>query len=170
MEIKDWINILAILSAPIVAVQIQKWLERSREKISRKIQLFKTLMSTRASRMSPSHVQALNLIDVEFNETKYEPVVTAWRTYLDHLSHDSNRTGWSEKNDELFIELLYQMGYSLDYNFDKVMLKRTSYIPVGHADIETEQQIIRQGFAKIFSDKSAFPVFFVNEKTNEHIK
>jgi hypothetical protein len=28
--------------------------------------VFRTLMTTRASRMAPDHVQALNMIDVEF--------------------------------------------------------------------------------------------------------
>jgi len=66
MELKDWITILAIIIGPILAVQAQKVLENSRIKKQRRLHLFHTLMSTRASRVSNAHVSALNMIDIEF--------------------------------------------------------------------------------------------------------
>lgn len=65
MEIRDWLNIIALIIAPILALQIQKWLEKYREDRKRKLDIFKTLMSTRANRVSIEHVEALNMIDVE---------------------------------------------------------------------------------------------------------
>lgn len=37
MDIGIWINIAAIIIAPIVAIQIQKWVERIRESKMRKV-------------------------------------------------------------------------------------------------------------------------------------
>lgn len=160
MEYKDVIMTIAVLLGPIAAVQIQKWLEQSRNKTERKLQIFKTLMSTR---VSIDHVQSLNMIDVEFIGKKYKKVITAWRDYHDHLSNVVPQLpGWKDKNDDLFIDLLFAMGESLGYKFDKVMLRRTAYSPVAHGNIEFDQETIRRGLATILSGKAAFPIFFTN--------
>ncbi|MEQ9467003.1 MAG: hypothetical protein RLN88_06290 [Ekhidna sp.] len=171
MEYEDIIMTLAVILGPIAAVQIQKWLEQTRNEQERKLELFKTLMSTRATRVSIEHVQSLNMIDIEFNGKGYEHVITAWRNYHDHLSNgDSKSTSWMDKNDDLFIELLYEMGTSLNYTFDKVMLRRTAYSPIAHGDIELDQQAIRRGLATILSGNAAFPVFFTNNVGEEKPK
>lgn len=63
MTISNWLVITAIIVAPILAVQIQKFIESKKEKRARKIQIFKALMATRATPLSPLHVEALNMID-----------------------------------------------------------------------------------------------------------
>ena len=85
MRITDWLMIVAVLLAPLVAVQVQKILERYREDRARKLNVFKTLMATRAATISAQHVQALNTIDLEFQGKKYKAVTDSWKTYLDHL-------------------------------------------------------------------------------------
>jgi len=82
MTTSDWVMIGAVLLAPLVAVQVQKWLERWREESERKKQIFKRLMATRATRLDPSHVTALNMIDLEFEE---KAVLERWREYMDSL-------------------------------------------------------------------------------------
>lgn len=56
--ILPWITILAIILGPIFAVQTQKWIERDAAAKGRKLQLFRTLMATRASRLSMDHVNS----------------------------------------------------------------------------------------------------------------
>ena len=63
MTLTDILTILAVFLAPVVAVQVQKWLEVFREQRARKLWIFKTLMATRAATVSQEHVQALNMID-----------------------------------------------------------------------------------------------------------
>lgn len=77
--------VISTLIAPLLAVQAQKWLERYREDHERKLRVFKILMATRAATVSPDHVQALNMIDLEFQGEKCKKVRTEWKTYLDHL-------------------------------------------------------------------------------------
>ena len=86
MTLNEVLTIVAIVIAPVVAVQVQKRLEVFREQRGRKLWVFKTLMATRAATVSADHVQALNMIDLEFREKRYKRVTVAWKTYLDHLS------------------------------------------------------------------------------------
>lgn len=168
MDTKDIIMTAAVVIGPIAAVQTQKWLESFREGLRRKLDVFKTLMSTRATRVSINHIQALNMIDVEFTAKKYKKVTDAWRMYQDHLSNKgTDEHAWLARTDDLFIDLLFEMSKSLGYKFDKVMLKRTAYSPIAHGDMEFEQQIIRRGLASVFSGNSSFPIYVVNNDFDE---
>jgi Family of unknown function (DUF6680) len=169
MTIADWLMIGAVLLAPLIAVQVQKWLEYWREKRMRKINVYKTLMSTRAARLDPSHVTALNMIDLEFQE---KPVIEKWREYMDCLGgapqipptdalekerdkYQNDLKVWSEKYDDKFIDLLYEMGHVLKYKFDKVHLKKAIYHPQGLSNLEMEQQIFRKAAISFLSGHHA---------------
>lgn len=170
MSIANWLMIVAVLLAPVVAVQVQKILERYREDRARKLSVFKTLMATRAATVSPQHVQALNTIDLEFQGKKYKCVTDSWKTYLDHLSHypkeeEKQQTVWAERRVDLLAKLLMEMGKSLGYSFDEVHVRRAIYAPEAHAQIENENLLIRQGLVRLLygeahlkMDVASFPV------------
>jgi len=83
MTISDWLVIIAVIVGPILAVQIQKFIENRNTIKERKMHIFKTLMATRATTVSPLHVEALNMIDIEFhNDNK---IVDAWKLLLDNF-------------------------------------------------------------------------------------
>ena len=156
MRIADWLMIVAVLLAPLVAVQVQKLLERYREDRARKLNVFKTLMATRAAVVSPQHVQALNMIDLEFQGKKHRAVTDAWKTYLDHLAHypkddEKQQPAWAERTPDLLAKLLLEMGKSLGYVFDEVHVKRGIYAPEAHAQFETEERLMRSGLGQIAS-------------------
>ncbi|MFA4915514.1 MAG: DUF6680 family protein [Syntrophales bacterium] len=170
MRIADWLMIVAVLLAPLVAVQVQKLLERYREDKTRKLNVFKILMATRAATVSPQHVQALNMIDLEFQGMKYKGVTDAWKTYLDHLYHypkddEKQQPIWGERRVDLLAKLLMEMGKSLGYVFDEVHVKRGIYAPEAHAQFETEERLIRGGLVRLLygdahlkMDVTSFPV------------
>ena len=58
MNTTEIITIAAILSGPIVAVQVDKLIGRNREIKNRKLSIFKTLMATRGATLSYVHVEA----------------------------------------------------------------------------------------------------------------
>ncbi len=164
MDITDIIMIFAVFLGPIFAVQIQKYLEIKRESRNRKLYIFHTLMSTRATTLSQNHVTALNMIDIDFYRNK--KVIDAWRIYYDHLNSQSSNESiiaWSEKCVELLVELLYTMAQYLEYDFDKVQLKRGCYRPMGHDDIESDQRKILKGLTSILDGKNAIPITFKSE-------
>ncbi|MCX4291475.1 MAG: hypothetical protein OSJ36_06785 [Odoribacter sp.] len=167
MECSDIISICAIIAGPIFAVQIEKYLERRRENKNRRLSIFKTLMATRGTVLSWDHVEALNRIDLEFSgNKKFEKVIQAWKAYFDNLSQKytpEEEAIWVNKNRDLLADLLYEMGHSLGFGFDKILIKRNVYSPVGHAKIEFEQEQIRKSMLEILSGDKGFPITLISD-------
>ena len=154
MTLNEVLTIVAIVIAPVVAVQVQKRLEVFREQRGRKLWVFKTLMATRAATVSADHVQALNMIDLEFREKRYKRVTVAWKTYLDHLSSypkdaENLQPIWGERRVDLLTNLLLEMGCSLGYEFDEVHVKKGIYAPEAHGRLEDENMLIRRGLLNL---------------------
>jgi len=158
MTISDWAIVLATIVGPILAVQIQKVIERMREKRNTKLMVFRQLMATRAARLSPEHVQALNMIDVAFYKTK--KVREAWKALFDSFcrkaSDQTEDKILSEERDRLLVELMYEMAQSLGYDFDRTHIKNQAYTPQAHGEIEVEANFIRRTLAKMLLDDGAF--------------
>lgn len=85
---RDWLIIVATLLGPLFAVQVSQYLDRRRQTREERLGIFKTLMATRAARLDPRHVEALNQIDVVFHDDSRndKAVRNAWKQYLDHLA------------------------------------------------------------------------------------
>lgn len=155
MTLTNILTIAAILLAPLVAVQVQKWLEVFREERGRKLWIFKTLMATRAANVSPDHVQALNMIDLEFRGRRYKKVTDAWKAYLDHLASfpkeedETEQKRWGENRVDRLASLLIEMGKSLGYEFDEVHVKKGVYAPEAHSQIENENTLVRRGLIRV---------------------
>lgn len=165
MTIADALIILATLGGPVIAVQVTRYLDDRKEERGRKLQVFKTLMATRAYTLSPVHVEALNRIDLEFSGDKKSErkVIEVWRQYLDLLGDKSlSPEQWGIKRVELLVELLYAMGQSLDYDFDKTQIKNATYSPVAHGRIEEEQQAIRTQTLELLQGKRVLPMYVTN--------
>jgi len=177
MNISDWLTIIAILLAPIVALQIQKYIEDRKEIRARKMQIFRTLMATRATRLSPNHIEALNMIDIEFY--KNQEVTKNWSLLLDNFANypqNPNDKDYQirlnscvEKSNELFVDLLFKMAKSLDYEFDEVHLKRNIYMPRGQIDTILGQEFIRRAFVEVLSGKRSIPINVTNVMKNSKV-
>lgn len=175
MSAHDWITIIAIIAAPILAIQAESIIQRKREKKQRKIDIFTTLMATRATPLSQEHVEALNKIDIEYYDNS--SVRELWKALLDcYANFPQNQsmpnfqnlldTKREEAKDRLS-DLLYEMAKTLGYKFDKVHLKRAAYLPRGHFEETFEKNLIRKGIlgllGSIIKEKS-IPVSVANRK------
>jgi hypothetical protein len=149
--------VFAVLVSPLLAVQADKYLSRKREEKQRKLDVFRTLMATRAAGLSPAHVDALNRIDIEFHDNAR--VSEAWKAYLDHLNDRSlTLETWNARRLDFVADLLHAMSNSLGYNFDKTHLKRATYYPQGYGDIEQDQQSIRKGLVEVLGGQKSLPM------------
>ena len=102
MSWKEIINLLAIILGPILAIQVSQKLEDYKQRKARQVNIFKVLMATRATPIDVRHVEALNMIDIEFNgkNSKEKDVLRAWKDYLDHLRNNaSSLEFWGPKKD-----------------------------------------------------------------------
>jgi hypothetical protein len=172
MNIAEGVLIAVTFAAPVAAVQAQKWIERHREKRRGKDYVFRTLMATRAARVSAEHVQALNMIDLEFygGGTKEKKVREVWKQYLDHLNTRYDKeaaAAWGMRQDELFVDLLYEMANCLGYDFDKTHIKNSSYSPVAHGNLGHDQNLIRWGLVKILTGNASIPVTLTPRSTED---
>jgi hypothetical protein len=163
ITISNLVMIIAVIAGPILAVQIQKYIEGKREAKERKIHVFKDLMATRASTLAYQHVVAINLVGLEFQGKEFSKVVNAWKTYLDHLGSypnddESMAKIWGEKRNDQLSDLLYEMGISLGFEFDKVHIKKAGYVPKAYTDREQEQDFIRRAVADVFLGKRELPM------------
>jgi Family of unknown function (DUF6680) len=139
-------TIAAIYYGPISALKVQRKLDEEREARNRKLNIFKTMMSNRATRLSPLYIQALNMIDVEFtaNNEKEKAVRDAWKELLDLYTNFKTTPNATEKADDLNAALLAAMGRSMGYDFDKVYLKKGAYYPEFLGNVELEQHSLRR--------------------------
>jgi hypothetical protein len=160
------VTVIVVFVSPIIAIQVQVYLDRKREIKKRKLGIFKTLMGTRMSRLSVNHVDALNMIDLEFdgkdkNESK---VIEAWNKYRTHLFRDNRgldeekMKAWQEEGLDLFVVLLDKMAKCLDYDFDSNELKRNAYAPIAYEDEEKNQRLLREGMLQILFREQALRV------------
>ena len=163
-------TIVAIIVGPIIALWIQRDSERRREQHNRKMVIFKELMATRATTLSHRHVDALNAIEVEFSKgggKGDKQVLNTWRLYLDHLNTPGTLSGdplrrWTEQGLDLITNLLHEMSQALQYDFDKVALKKNVYAPRGHYQDEMEQSLLRRHVIEITAGKR--PIWITAEE------
>ena len=66
IRITDIIMIIAIIVGPIIAVRITEKLRLKKDSRDRKVHIFRTLMATRSAPLAAMHIEALNLVELEF--------------------------------------------------------------------------------------------------------
>ena len=165
MTTADWMQVLAMLVSPLLAVQATRWIDRARESRARRVNIFRVLMATRAAGLSPAHVEALNLIAVEFDKAlgKDKRVIEAWRAYLAHLNERCYPPDqWPTRRMDLLTELLYVMSRRLRYDFDKTHIRTSVYSPVAHGELEDDTLVIRKCFRELLELKRPLPMHITN--------
>ena len=77
---------------------------------------------------------------------------------MDHLNNrlpDDQIQLWIAQGAELFTNLLYAMAQDIGYKFDRVQLKRDSYSPVAHGELESENAELRKATLSLVTGKHA---------------
>ena len=166
------IYMFTILLAPLVAIQVTEYLQKRKEARGRCLWIFKTLMATRASRLSLDHVQALNMIDIEFHGRgkKSKAVLEAWKAYLNLLGlpvTPETWQVWASRRDDLFVELLYTMAQDLGYIMGKTDIRSTSYFPNAHGKVEDDNTQIRTGLLELLAERRALRVTVDNSRVSK---
>jgi len=156
------LTIIAILRSPIIALRVQKKMEGLNNQKERKLDIFKTLMATRADTVSFDHVKALNMIDIEFYSDR--TVTSAWEVYRDHLNSfpqntsEAKRELWDQGKAEKLAELLFEISKNLGYDFNKILLQKGVYAPLAHGLLNNEQASIRRGCVELLNGAKTLKV------------
>jgi hypothetical protein len=167
----EWWVVFATLAGPILAVQTQKFIERSSERGRRRQQIFTALMANRATRLHDDFIRALNLIDLEFSAKRFgrsadRKVIDAWRALFGEFSNgppDDNEDislarAWNDRIADRLVDLLSAMSTALGYTFSAEELRRGIYYPKGRVDLEQSQLAIMHGLSKIIQGRASLPI------------
>jgi hypothetical protein len=184
MTLAGWLNILAIMLSPLVALQISRYLDRRRDKYNRRTSIFYKLMASRTPggiRITTPHIEALNQIDIEYHRQSFfgifkiefkkdKKVLEAWKTYLDLLGEKldpekDDVKSFMRVRDEAFYDLLQTLSYSLGYDFDKVFLKNSAYYPIALQNTEYDQALIRKAVVGILTNQQSIPFSLTSFKS-----
>lgn len=179
MTLVDGLTIFALIVGPTSAVLITRWSDDRHERQNRRMEIFRTLMRTRRTPMTPKHVGALNLIEFEF--TQDVTVMRAWRRLFDHFgtAHtrrddeqilpgmpeqeqgERNRRFTQRLADErqrLLVRLLHAMATALKFPVQQLEIFEGGYTPQGWNDEQLEQALIRRFFVELYLGSKRLPL------------
>jgi len=157
MCMRDWLNLIAIIVAPIAAVLIGQWLQDRSEKRKDKMQTFKVLMTSRIHGWTPESVYALNIIDIVFADD--DKVRAAWKDLYDKYCVVDPDEMHLEKIKQAQYKLLETIASSLGYK-SKITWEtiQNPYIPKGMADQIAIQTRSQQAYSELLSNMNkVFP-------------
>src|SRR3712207_368139 len=137
MSSEAWAIFGATPLGPVFAVIITIWRQNADAAYGRRLHVFRTLIATRRMGTSPEHVNALNLVEVDFY--RRQKVETAWKFYKDYLFDNSRPEddAWREKKEKLLANMLYQTAILLGFRLPALEIFKGGYAPSGwiHRDM-----------------------------------
>ncbi len=133
------LNIVALLLVPIIAVIVGQKLQERAKKREDKMQIFKTLMTSRGLGWSQDMVWALNILEVVFADDG--AVIRQWRIYYDKLCIENPSDIDVKKIITEREKLIEQIANSLGYK-DKITWEtiQNPYIPKGLLEAMSKTQ------------------------------
>lgn len=133
------INIIALIVIPVIAVVIGQKLQVRSQKRNDKMQIFKTLMTSRIFGWTNESVQAMNLIDVVFADDK--AVRKQWKTCFDKMCvenpTDTDLSKIKVEREKLLEAMAKSLGYKDIITWESI---QNPYIPNGMTELMAQQQ------------------------------
>ena len=149
-----YITIIAIFVGPIFAVITSQLIDHLREKRSRRMEIFRTLMRTRKMPIHHEHVGGLNLVEVEFQKRKL--VINPWKEYINCLGHENNppksEAEWGELQkirDKNLTKLIHQIAKELNLDVEQLDILEGNYLPRGWNEEDEIQRSIRKNLLNV---------------------
>ncbi len=126
---ETWAIVAATGLGPVLAVAVSLFREAIATKYNRRLYVFRTLMATRKIGISAAHVNALNLVELEFY--KCPKVEAAWNSYKNHLNDSSKPEdeAWHETKERLLAKLLSEIGTVLRFKIPAMDIFKGGYAP-----------------------------------------
>ena len=139
MQLKDIIDVVAIIVSPIVAVLIGQYLQNREKSRTDKKEILKALMVNRGLGWSIDSVKALNLIEIVFHDE--DKVLSQWKKYYNKLCMEnpaeSELSDMKSEGDRLLKVMADSLGYKDKVTWDTI---QKPYIPKGLTDNMLQQQ------------------------------
>jgi hypothetical protein len=147
--------VCATLLGPVLAVFVTRLIDRRRERRHRQTEVFRTLMRSRRSNLSPDYVHAFNIVEIEF--AGVDPIENAHRDLLRHLNIQSQLPDWSETLRRLQTRLMYAIAVHL------------GYAPVAWVAMEDHQRAILKAMTELLPGTRALPVEIIPPRDSSNV-
>jgi len=135
--------VIATFAGPVFAVLVTRHIDNARQVRDRRLNVFRTLMATRRTFLSPEKVIALNMVEIEFYGIR--TVQDVHRDVMAHINAPRPLPqDWEERHRTLLTRLLSEIAKVLGYQLQQLDVLEGGYYPQGLADIEVEQQAVRR--------------------------
>jgi len=154
----DWITVAAIVLGPVLALFAQRGLDWLRERKKKRLDIYLTIMSLRATWIHPDSLKALNLIDTIFDRKGDKPIRDAWAAIIAQVTtrrpeDEEGAARWDNRLLDLRVDLYQLMGKAVGYNHTVDYIKTQIYAPEYHVNAEMEWLQIRKQLAKAITDE-----------------
>jgi len=165
---ETWAIVLATFAGPVAAIIVSMWLtaraQRRDQLNGRRFWVFRTLLATRGQAITPEHVAALNLIEIDYHGV--EPVMREWRTYMAHLHSGptdrpmtaAENTAFNDRRTDLLAKLLHQVSRFMKLEMGEIDLKRGGYAPSGWAYRDEQDTRMKQAATRLFEGEAPLRV------------
>lgn len=162
----DWFavtTIVAVLVGPIFAVIVTRLMDNYRAARERKFHIFRSLMKTRKMPIHLEHVEALNLVEIEF--IKHAQVITTWKAYLENLGSELPPTADKaafdsaiQKRDSLLTKLLSDIANVLKVKIAQLDILHGNYVPQGWVNDDIDQRLVRTQLLNVLSGRAPLSI------------
>jgi hypothetical protein len=148
--------VFATLLGPILAVIVTRWIDSNRAEKSRQLEIFRALMRTRRAPLLPDHVNALNLVEIEFHGVS--AVLTAYNDLMQFVNTPAPADEqWPARHRSYLTKLLSAMAKHLGYKIEQLAVLEGGYYPTGWGTADEQQLALRLGFIELLSGKRSLP-------------
>ena len=154
-------TIAAVFLGPIAAVLITRLIDNYRLRSDRRMDVFRTLMRTRKMKLTPEHVGALNVVEIEFHGER--KVIDAWRNYFEHLAKKVpadkvEEDAFHRERDGLLAKLLHAIAKVLNFKIEQLEIFEGGYVPQGWWQDEVQLRALRHYMLQIFMGNRGLPI------------
>ena len=161
LSISEWVTVVAILIGPVFAVVVTRYIDERRQKREQQLNVLRSLIKTRKSRLDSEHVAALNLIELEYHSDPN--VMKKYSEYMDNLGQKvpedkPEQDRFFNKRGNLFAALVQSMGTKFEYKFDKMDLDQGGYFPMGWGTDQDRQRKNGELLAEVLEGKRPLPI------------
>ena len=158
-------QIVAVAVIPLIVWWMGILWQKSKTKNDAKQALFLTLMANRKATPNKEWVDALNTIDIVFQDNK--KVRRAWREYYDSLDPSSQ---YNKDTNAFKLDLLSEMANALGYKDLKQTEIDRFYSPNYFSQLQQTQNLLAQESLRVLSHSKSNSESFTDEEFRLHIK
>jgi hypothetical protein len=159
--------VFATLAGPVLAVLVTRYIDSRSDRKRRQTDVFRALMRSRRSFVSPEYVAAFNTVEIEFAGVK--SVENAQRELLQHINAHTPQPDWFDRYRRLQTRLLYAIAAHLGYEMAQLDVLEGGYVPSAWGTNEEQQQAIQQSLRDLLAGKRTLRVEVVPPNTPSNI-